>query len=202
MARVRKVLIYLGGAVLVLCLLVVGAWVYVTSNVPEPEFRVLASDGPIEHRAYDAMVVAEVTRSGSRYDAVRAGFGPLARYIFARERDGEKIAMTAPVTQRAAGDRDWVVQFIMPADYALGDLPTPTQGDVRLSPVTAAERAAIRFSGVATDELIADQEAKLRAWIDAQGLTANGAPVYAYYNDPITPGFLRRNEVIIDLASP
>lgn len=30
------------------------------------------------------------------------------------------------------------------------------------------------------------------------GVTA--MPVYAYYNDPFTPGFLRRNEVLIDLA--
>lgn len=200
MARARKILLYVIGTVTVLALLLVGTWVYMTSNVPEPEFVVLAEDGSIQHRAYGDMVVAEVTRSGSRYDAVRAGFGPLARYIFARDREGEKIAMTAPVTQRATAGQDWAVQFIMPEGATLQDLPEPTQGDVRLSSVPAAERAAIRFSGVATDALIAEQEAKLRAWMDAQGLTAHGTPVYAYYNDPITPGFLRRNEVIIDLV--
>lgn len=201
MARVRKMLIYLGGTVVLLFLLAVGAWVYVTSNVPEPAFDILAAEGPIEHRAYGPLIAAEVTRTGARRDAVRAGFSPLARYIFAREREGEKIAMTAPVTQRAEQGQDWTVQFIMPEDYALEDLPEPSQGDVRLTPIPASERAAIRFSGVATDDLIAEMEAKLRAWIKARGLTALGAPVYAYYNDPITPGFLRRNEVIIDLAA-
>lgn len=200
MARVRKMLIYLGGALVVLFLLAAGAWIYATSNVAEPKFDVLAADGPIEHRAYGPMIAAEVTRTGARRDAVRAGFSPLARYIFAREREGDQIAMTAPVTQRSEEGQDWTVQFIMPEEYALEDLPAPTQGDVRLTPIPATERAAIRFSGVATDDLIAEKEAKLRAWMDARSLTPQGAPVYAYYNDPLTPGFLRRNEVIFDLA--
>jgi hypothetical protein len=29
-----------------------------------------------------------------------------------------------------------------------------------------------------------------------------GAPTYAYYNDPFTPGPLRRNEVIFDVTTP
>ncbi|HSO84035.1 MAG TPA: heme-binding protein, partial [Thiocapsa sp.] len=36
----------------------------------------------------------------------------------------------------------------------------------------------------------------------ARGLTAAGPAVYAYYNDPFTPGFLRRNEVLIDVQGP
>ena len=35
------------------------------------------------------------------------------------------------------------------------------------------------------------------SWGAAQGLSAEGPPTYAYYNDPWTPGFLRRNEVMI-----
>jgi len=176
------------------------AWVYVSSNVEQPEYRVLAADGPVERRAYPAMIAAEIETRGARDEAVRAGFRPLARYIFARERPGETIAMTAPVTQRAAGDRTWTVQFIMPAEYGLDDLPKPAGGAVRLTEIPARERVAIRFSGVADDGLIAAEEAKLRAWMAARGLVPDGAPIYAYYNDPFTPGFLRRNEVIFDLA--
>ena len=51
-----------------------------------------------------------------------------------------------------------------------------------------------------SDEALTAREAQLREWIAARGLTANGAATYAYYNDPWTPGFLRRNEVIISLA--
>jgi hypothetical protein len=61
--------------------------------------------------------------------------------------------------------------------------------------------AAIRFSGRTTDAVLAQREAELRAWMAARGLDAAAAPVFAYYNDPFTPGPLRRNEVLIDLAA-
>lgn len=177
------------------------AWIYASSTVEQPTYQVELSEGAIETRRYPALVVAEVVRSGARYEAVSRGFRPLAGYIFARERQGEAIAMTAPVTQRREGTgSDWRVQFIMPSEYQLSDLPEPAQGDVALSEMPPQRRAAIRFSGVATDELIAEQEALLRDWMAAQGLTPEGAPIYAYYNDPFTPGFLRRNEVLFDLT--
>jgi hypothetical protein len=60
----------------------------------------------------------------------------------------------------------------------------------------------VRFSGVADDALLARQTARLVDWIAAQGFEQTGAPpTYAYYNDPFTPGFLRRNEVMIDLRA-
>ena len=82
----------------------------------------------------------------------------------------------------------------------MGQLPAPATKDVRLVEVPARRSAAIRFSGVADDALIATKEAELRAWMAARSLVPAAAPVFAYYNDPFTPGFLRRNEVIIDLA--
>ncbi len=62
-------------------------------------------------------------------------------------------------------------------------------------------RAVVRFSGVATDELIAAKEAELRDWMKAQKLNAIGTKTFAYYNDPLTPGFLRRNEVMLDIPA-
>jgi DNA gyrase inhibitor GyrI len=60
--------------------------------------------------------------------------------------------------------------------------------------------AAIRFDGRTTDERVAEREAELRAWMATRGLEAASPPLYAYYNDPLTPGFLRRNEVMIEVA--
>jgi hypothetical protein len=112
----------------------------------------------------------------------------------------EPIAMTVPVTQSREGSGDWVVRFTMPARYSLEQLPAPAGADVRLSEIPPRRVAAIRFSGSATDELIAGKESELRAWLAAKGLTPAAMPIYAFYNDPFTPGFLRRNEVIIDLT--
>ena len=198
-----------------LVVLGLGAWIYAVSNVERWKYVVLEKDGAIEVRDYPALVVAEVTRRGNRNSAVRAGFGPLAGYIFAKNRGGESISMTAPVTQalvppvsqdtsgQANGaDETWIVRFIMPAKYTLDTLPKAAGDDVRLLTVAAGRFAAIQFSGVATDALIATNEATLRAWLADRKMTINGEPTYAYYNDPFTPGPLRRNEVLFAVQTP
>jgi hypothetical protein len=48
--------------------------------------------------------------------------------------------------------------------------------------------------------VLAQREAELRAWVEARGWRSEGPAVYAYYNDPFTPGFLRRNEILLDLV--
>ncbi|MEL6769415.1 MAG: heme-binding protein [Pseudomonadota bacterium] len=200
----------LGGVVIV-----AAVWIFVLQDVEVPAYKVERSEGPFELRRYPPLVVAEVRKEGPRQRAIQRGFRPLARYIFASEREGDRIAMTAPVTQtpvsamtvngasqaqHASPSGTWAVRFIMPSDHQLEDLPAPAAGsDIRLHQLPAATRVAIRFSGVATDALFSEKEDALRAWIGAQGLTEAGPPDYAYYNDPMTPGFLRRNEVIIEV---
>jgi DNA gyrase inhibitor GyrI len=180
-----------------LVLLGAGAWIYAVSTVEQPKYTAVVTDGAIELRDYPTLVMAEVTRQGDRGDAVRSGFSPLAAYIFAKNREGETVSMTAPVLQAAGpSDTAWVIRFVMPSKYTLETLPKAAGDDVRLIEVPAGRRAAIRFSGVATDTLIAMQEALLRAWLAARSITPIGPPTYAYYNDPFTPGPLRRNEVL------
>ena len=182
-------------------LLAACGWIYMTSNVATPAYTVTETDGAVELRDYPDFLVAEITTQGSRREAVSAGFRPLAGYIFAKEREGEKIAMTAPVTQRADEGGTWTVQFIMPEGYTLESLPKPTGSKVRLDTEPGTRRAAIQFSGSWSDDLFAAEEKKLRDWLSARGLSPQGAPNYAYYNDPFTPGFMRRNEVIFDLGN-
>jgi DNA gyrase inhibitor GyrI len=216
----KLIVIVLGGLAL---LAIVGllVFVYVIQNVEQPAYRVVEQQQPFELRDYPALVVAEVRREGSRQQGLSAGFAPLARYIFAKERasnGGERIAMTAPVVQQALApdariamtapvtqtrtdDETWAIRFIMPSQYRLADLPAPADKDLQLTEIPARRVAAVRFSGRTTDALIAEQEQALQQWMDRRGLKPASAPVYAYYNDPFTPGFLRRNEVMIDIAS-
>ena len=191
---------------LILALLVVAAaaglvifWYVQTRNVEVASYSVIEADGPVEIRDYPALTVAEVSRTGSRDQAVRAGFGPLARYIFASDRPGDKIAMTAPVTQQQ-GEDAWTIQFVMPAGYTLATLPRPAGADVRLRVLPPVRRAAIRFSGWWSDALFNEKNAALQGWLKQKGLATAGPPIFAYYNDPFTPGFLRRNEILYDLA--
>ena len=54
-------------------------------------------------RRYPACLVAEVEVAGSFDEAPSRAFGPLAGYIHGATRSRRRIAMTAPVTQQAAG---------------------------------------------------------------------------------------------------
>lgn len=213
-----KMMVFTVAGLLVLAVVAMLVFVFVVQNVEQPSYASVLRDGDYEIRDYPALVVAEVKRGGEREQGLREGFGPLARYIFARERGGqqiamtapveqqvltpdEKIAMTAPVTQSRSGDGQWVVRFIMPSEFKLEDLPAPASDAITLREQPARRLVAVRFSGRTDDTLIADQERRLRDWMAARDLTPVGPATYAYYNDPFTPGFLRRNEVLLPIAA-
>lgn len=182
--------------------------------VEEPAFQSVLTDGAFEVRDYPSLVVAEVTVSGEQREAANAGFRLLADYIFggntksasiamtapvAQEPAGEKIAMTAPVTQTPSAG-EWVVRFTMPGSYTLDTLPEPNDPKVRLRETPPARFAVVRFSGVARPDLVAEKTAELSAWMAKRDLRGTGAASLAQYNPPWTPGFMRRNEVMVPLA--
>ena len=79
--------------------------------------------------------------------------------------------------------------------------PACGASDVQLAQFPARRSAAIRFSGHTDDAELAEKERELRAWMREQGLTPAAAAMFAYYNDPLTPGLLRRNEVLIEVIA-
>ena len=181
--------------------------------VERPVYSVELAAQPFEVRDYGPAIVAAVRVTGSRSDAVNAGFRILAAYIFGANQGLRKIAMTAPVAQSAGekiamtapvqqigGDGAWEVSFTMPAAYTLDALPQPKDGRIHLSTVPARRVAVVSFSGFWTDANLRSHESDLAAFIRARGLTPAGAPVYAYYDPPWIPWFLRTNEVQVPLA--
>ncbi|MEM9496561.1 MAG: heme-binding protein [Pseudomonadota bacterium] len=183
------------GTVAVGALAAGGAYVAATRSVETPAYSVVQKDGDIELRRYPAMTLAQVTRAGTRRSSVQSGFSPLARYIFAKDRAGEKIVMTAPVVQKPTGER-WVVSFILPSGVSVEDAPKPS-GDVTLVTEPARFMASIRFSGVWSDTRFDEATNRLQRWIEDKGLSIQGPFEYGYYNDPFTPAFLRQNEVLV-----
>lgn len=198
------------------------------SRVEQPDYRVTTADGAFEVRDYGAMIAAEAEVRGDRADAIREGFRLIAAYIFGANRPGAKIAMTAPVEQQAAapagqkiamtapviqqagapaagtpdGKGPWTVRFLMPREWTLDTLPAPTDERVRLVPVPARRMVVIRFSGAADDTLIAARTAELSGYARAHGLPVMGTPVLAFYDPPWTLPFLRRNEIMLEVAAP
>ena len=117
-----------------------------------------------------------------------------------QEQPGEKIAMTAPVSQQRAQGQ-WAVSFMMPAEYTLETLPAPLDPRITLRQVPARRVAAVRYSGFWSEEKYRLHREKLEQWLAASGLAASGEPVWARYNAPFTLWFLRRNEVLIPVAA-
>jgi hypothetical protein len=165
----------------------------------KPAFELIEEDGACSIRRYPALIVAETLRTGRRESALRSGFGVLADYIFAESREGEAIAMTAPVIAEPRGD-NWRVRFVMPGKWTRGTLPEPGPG-VSIADVPARTVAAIRFAGRAGDADLARHVSALRDWMKQRDLRSSGEAEHAFYNSPFIPGPLRRNEILIELAS-
>lgn len=165
----------------------------------EQKYRVLRNLGSprIELREYESCVLAEVVVLGDYGRATNLGFRPLVNYI-----SRHKIAMTAPVIQESAAADAWRVSFVMPADASLERLPIPEGRSVSLREVPAQLAAAIKFAGVATPASIARQEAELRKAIAEAGLRTVGDIRIARFDPPWKPGFLRRNEVVLEVEPP
>jgi hypothetical protein len=128
----------------------------------------------------------------------------------------QKIAMTAPVSVEPQGDSQnfqdsqsgmkdataWRVQFTMPGSYTLASLPKPLNPAVTLREVPGKHYAVLVFSGFAGAEKAQQKTDELRAWLQARNLHALATPQLARYNPPWTLPFLRRNEILIEIAAP
>jgi DNA gyrase inhibitor GyrI len=193
----------------------------IVSNVEQPAYRILDKQGDIEIRDYPPMIVAETRTVGERQAAINEGFRAIADYIFGHNAGSRKVAMTAPVLQQSeepaaspagAGSATtpiaptanaaatWSVRFIMPAGSTMDNLPAPANPAVRLREVPGQRIAAIRFSGTADADSVAANTSALTRFIADKGLHALAPPTYAFYNPPWTLPFMRRNEVMIEVA--
>jgi hypothetical protein len=188
------------------------SWGPIVSNVEQARYGVVEIHGNIEIRDYAPMIVAETSVAGARADAISDGFRIIADYIFGNnapaqkvaitapvtQREGEKIAMTAPVTQQSDGPT-WVVRFVMPASYSLETLPRPNSADVLLKEIGRRRVAVIRFSGMAGEDSLKRRTEQLELFVRERNLAALSPPTYAFYNPPWTLPFLRRNEIMIEI---
>lgn len=177
----------------------------------EPDYRALETDGDHQIRDYPAVTVAETVVNGSRREALDEGHRILADYLTAKSREGSALPMMNPVMQDGGDpmasdpplfDDDlegsaWRMRFVMPA--ARDELPEPPEG-IELVDLPARKVAVVSFAGRATDRLLKEQEDRLRGWLAKRGEKSSGEPEYAFYNSPMIPGPLRRNEVWLAIS--
>ncbi len=181
----------------------------------EAPYTVIKTDDIFELREYAPQVLAEIIVDGDLEDAGNKAFRPLFRYISGDNKSRGKIAMTAPVSQEQQGEKismtapvsqqriqgKWAVSFMMPASYTMETLPTPDDPNITLRLVPARLVAAVRYSGFWSEEKYLLHKEKLEKWIKDNRVTVAGEPVWARYNAPFTPWFMRRNEILIPVTA-
>ncbi|MBK1720821.1 heme-binding protein [Thiocystis violacea] len=187
--------------------------------IEEPKYEVVRTYPLFELRQYAPYLVAETEVTGDFEDVGNQAFGILADYIFGNNRsktklamtapvnqrpaEGEKIPMTAPVSQRtsASDAGSYVFSFVMPSGYRLDTLPTPNNPRIALREEPAKRMAVRRYSGRWTRSNYEENRRILLMAVQEAGLKPIGDPLYARYNPPFTPWFLRRNEVMVEIGS-
>jgi len=184
--------------------------------IEETKYKVIEREGSFELRQYSPHIVAETLVEGDFGKAGNEAFRRLAGYInghnrrkqtipmtapVSQEADFVKIPMTAPVNQEGAGGKRRFT-FLMPVEYSLETLPEPLDSRVELREVPERLMAALKYSGSWSKSRYEEKKKQLMQEIEKRGLKQMGEPVFARYNPPFMPWFLRRNEVLIPVDRP
>ncbi len=165
-------------------------------------YTVIRKAGDVEFRKYPAILLASV--SGGAEDE---RFSLLFHYIAGQNRTrteipmtapvitGEKIPMTSPVISGMK-----VMSFVMPLEYTLASLPEPLDSRISVRKVPERTIAAIRFSGTAEEKTVREMTTRLLSVLEQEKISVIEGPFLMRYNSPWTPGFLRRNEVGVEVS--
>lgn len=165
--------------------------------IEQPVYSVVVKDEPFEVRLYPPMIVAIAAENDLRG---YSGFSRIFEYISGENAKREKIAMTSPVIN-TLDEQSMTTAFVMPKAYDLSTLPQPQAGRLSLQEKPSRTVAAIRFSGNINARIIAQKAAELQTWVTTHGYVAVGGIELARYNPPFIPGFLKRNEVWLEVTS-
>jgi effector-binding domain-containing protein len=185
------------------------------TTVEEAQYKLISNTNTFELRDYPPQIVAETEVDGTLEDAGDKAFKRLFGYISGENRSRESISMTTPVTQKPSSEKiamtapvgqqrttgGWALSFMMPRSYTLDALPVPNDPAVRLRQIPARRMACVRYSGTWSEKRYLQYLQELESWIVKNGFKIVGEPVWARYNSPFTPWFLRRNEILIPVES-
>ena len=198
--------------------LVAGCSVFgIRSGTEQPTYSVVDRMGEdVEIRRYGERLAAEVTVDGAdEMEARDAAFRILADYIFganqtaediamtapvAVERRSEEIAMTAPVETSTTADGRYGMRFFLPASYRPETVPQPLDQRVTIVSVPEETIAAIRFTGSRDTDDVAERQTRLLSALEGSRWQPVASPAAFFYDPPWTISFLRRNEVVVQVA--
>jgi hypothetical protein len=169
-----------------------------TQEIP---YNVIKKIEDVEIRHYPEVIFAVVEDNSGD-----SGFGLLFQYISGENKTRRKIAMTAPVitsekipmTAPVITGKNYMA-FALPSSYTKEIAPIPTNPMVKIQIHPEKTMAILRFSGRSMEIRVQKNIQKLMTTLKNHMIEMKGEPVLMRYNSPFTPGFLRRNEVAIEI---
>ena len=185
------------------------------SALEEPKYTVLKTYENFEIRNYDSYLVAEVDIEGSYNETGNEAFRILAGYIFGDNQSSMKMNMTAPVESEVYPSSEkmnmtapvfsneningYTYRFVMESKYTKETLPVPNNSKIRITEIKDRVMAVISFSGRWSQKNFKKHEQILSKNLTDRGIGAVSEAIYARYNAPFTPWFLRRNEIMYEI---
>jgi len=171
---------------------------FMTQEVP---YNVKKKIEDVEIRNYPEVIFAVVEDNSDD-----SGFGLLFQYISGENKTRSKIAMTAPVitsekiamTTPVVTGKNYMA-FALPSFYKKETVPLPTNPAVRIEIHPEKTMAVLRFNGRTNETRVQKSIQKLITMLKNHTMQKKGEPVLMRYNSPFTPGFLRRNEVAVEI---
>ena len=185
------------------------------SALEEPKYKVLKTYENFEIRNYDSYLVAEVDIEGSYNETGNEAFRILAGYIFGDNQSSMKMNMTAPVESEVYPSSEkmnmtapvfsneningYTYRFVMESKYTKETLPVPNNSKIRITEIEDRVMAVISFSGRWSQKNFKKHEQILNKDLSDMGIGTLSEAIYARYNAPFTPWFLRRNEIMYEI---
>lgn len=197
--------------------------------IEEPKYEIIQADGNFEIRKYAPILIAETLIEGDMDEASNKGFRLIADFIFGNnqladsntnskiamtapvtvEPISQKIAMTAPVTVELQASesnmqaaKKWRIHFVMPSQYTLASIPKPKNAAITLKEVPSKIFLVYSYSWLNTLSRVQTKTEEALEWANRKGLKVIGAPQLSRYDPPWTLPMFKRNEIMIEIASP
>jgi hypothetical protein len=169
--------------------------------VNQVKYRLIKKIGDVEIRHYGKLIIAKVDGYGD------SGFNLLFNYISGNNTTKTNVEMTAPVmsqniemTAPVLSEKD-MIAFVMPEGFTLENTPKPVDEKVKIQEIPERHVAALKFSGRWTSSNFAKKSKQLLEELGKSNIKTKGTVFSMRYSGPLTPWFLRRNEVAIELES-
>ena len=189
---------------LVLLVPIVYLWANISIAYEETSYRIVAANKNYEIREYDDRLAVQTSQENGQNKAFRELF----KYISGSNSSSTKIEMTIPVTQsikidmttpvtQKFQDGKIIMRFFLPRKFQPETAPQPLNEDLSIVVVKGGKYAVMKYSGRSTVKNFEKHSNLLLEALSVNKITTLDDPIKATFNGPLTPFFIRRNEVMI-----